>query len=169
MDIRSISVHIRYSKPLADGSHKTVEISAKGSLAPGEDWHKAEVALYHELGETMKYIFSGNGFGKPALTGPGKPHNTPAKPVETAPSQLEPQALLPEAPDPVQEILKGRTLMVEPPTGRRLVPGSLTWQGPTVETARLSGHQWSAQLAQKGAFADDTLRLTLSLVYHGAP
>jgi hypothetical protein len=79
MDIRSISVHIRYSKPLADGSHKTVEISAKGSLAPGEDWHKAEVALYHELGETMKYIFSGNGFGKPALT---RPRKAPQYPCE---------------------------------------------------------------------------------------
>jgi hypothetical protein len=79
MDIQNISVHIRYSKPLADGSHKTVELAAQGTLNPGEDWHKAEVALYHELGETMKYVFSGNGSGKPALTGPGKPHNAPAR------------------------------------------------------------------------------------------
>jgi hypothetical protein len=82
MNIQNISVHIRYSKPLADGSYKTVELAAEGSLAPGEDWHKAEVALYHELGQAMKYVFSGNGSGKPALTGPGRPHNGPEKPIQ---------------------------------------------------------------------------------------
>jgi hypothetical protein len=85
MNVNNISVHIRYSKPLADGSYKTVELGAEGTLNPDEDYHDAQVALYHELGSTMKYVFSGNGAGKP--------QNDREKPVETAPSQPEPQEL----------------------------------------------------------------------------
>jgi hypothetical protein len=82
MNVQNISVHIRYSKPLADGSYKTVELAAEGTLAPDEDYHDAQVTLYHELGETMKYVFSGNGSSKPTLTGSGKPQNGPEKPVQ---------------------------------------------------------------------------------------
>jgi hypothetical protein len=91
MEIQSISVHIRYSKPLADGSYKTVELAAEGTIAPGEDWHEAEVALYHELGETMKYVFSGPGSGK-VKHGPEMPLSTPLRAgSQTAPSQPDPQ------------------------------------------------------------------------------
>jgi hypothetical protein len=65
MNIQNISVHIRYSKPLTGGSYKTVELAAEGTIAPDEDYHQAQVSLYHALGETMKYVFSGNGSGKP--------------------------------------------------------------------------------------------------------
>jgi len=80
MDVTSITVHIRYSKSLADGSYKTVELGAERTLNPDEDYHEAQVALYHELGETMKYVFSGNGAGKS--------QNSPEKP---APPQPETQ------------------------------------------------------------------------------
>jgi hypothetical protein len=71
MIINTVSVSIRYSKPMGDGSFKTVEIGAEATLNPDEDFHDAQVTLYHELGGTMKYVFSGNGSGK-AQPGPEK-------------------------------------------------------------------------------------------------
>jgi hypothetical protein len=76
MDIQNISVHIRYSKPLADGSHKTVELGAEGTLAPGENWHEAELSLYNELGQAMKHAFASNGSSRAAQAGSGQ---APAK------------------------------------------------------------------------------------------
>jgi hypothetical protein len=59
---------------MGDGSFKTVEIEAEATLNPEEDYHEAQVALYHELGDTMNYVFSGNGAGKS--------HNGPPKAVQ---------------------------------------------------------------------------------------
>jgi hypothetical protein len=83
MNVNAISVHIRYSKPLADGSHKTVELAAEGTLAPGEDWHEAELSLYNELGQAMKQAFASNGSGK-AQNGPEKSAQAPAKKTPTS-------------------------------------------------------------------------------------
>jgi hypothetical protein len=82
IDIQSISVHIRYSRPLPDGSFKTAEIGAEGNLAPGEDWHEAQVALYKELGMQLKAMFNSNGSGRP--------QNGPETPVQTAPAPAPP-------------------------------------------------------------------------------
>jgi hypothetical protein len=93
MDIQSISVHIRYSKQMPDTSFKTVELGAEGTLAPGEDWHKAEVPLYHELGETMKTCSPATVQERlrMALRSPHSP-----LPINQTPP-------LQEAPDPIQE------------------------------------------------------------------
>jgi hypothetical protein len=72
MDIQNISGHIRFSRPMADGAWKSVELGAEGTLSPGEEWNEAQVALYHELGATMKYVFSGTGSGR-APNGPETP------------------------------------------------------------------------------------------------
>jgi hypothetical protein len=79
MKVNTISVNIRYSRQMPDGSHKTIELSAEGTMDPDEDRHKAQVTLYHELGKTMKYVFSGNGSGK-AQIGPEKPVEPPPAP-----------------------------------------------------------------------------------------
>jgi hypothetical protein len=83
MEVQTITVHVRYSKPMTDGAVKTVELGAEASLSPDEDYHEAQVALYHELGETMKYVFSSNGAGNPTSTGSGQAQNSPEKLVET--------------------------------------------------------------------------------------
>jgi hypothetical protein len=83
MEIQTITVHVRYSKPMTDGAFKTVELGAEASLSPGDDYHEAQVSLYHELGETMKYVFSGNGSGKPANGSERRTEPDEVKPVET--------------------------------------------------------------------------------------
>jgi hypothetical protein len=80
MNVQTIRVNIRYSCAMADGAWKTVELGAEGALTPDEDYHQAQLALYHELGQTMKYVFSGNGSGKA--------QNSSLKPIQIAPSQL---------------------------------------------------------------------------------
>jgi hypothetical protein len=64
MRISTISVQVRYSKPMADGSHKTVELGVEGSLTDStEDWQEVQRDLYKDLGSQMRYAFSGNGTG----------------------------------------------------------------------------------------------------------
>jgi hypothetical protein len=77
MRATSISVKVRYSKPLADGSHKTVELFCEASLNNGEEaWQEAQTTLYRQLGEQMKYVWSGNSNGKQTQA------ETPAPPKE---------------------------------------------------------------------------------------
>lgn len=64
MKIDRITVNVRYSQGLAKGSFKTVELGAEGTLTPEEDYHEAQLSLYHELGETMKYVFASTSAGK---------------------------------------------------------------------------------------------------------
>jgi hypothetical protein len=42
MDVQTISANVRYSKALAPGEHKTIELGAEASLDPGEDWGLAQ-------------------------------------------------------------------------------------------------------------------------------
>ena len=53
MNVQTIRVNIRYSCAMADGAWKTVELGAEGALTPDEDYHQAQLALYHELGQTI--------------------------------------------------------------------------------------------------------------------
>jgi hypothetical protein len=68
MKITTISASVRYSKALGDGSHKTVELSAEATVN-GEDWHTAQAALYTELGQQLKALWSANGNGSQQATG----------------------------------------------------------------------------------------------------
>jgi hypothetical protein len=71
MRVTVVSVNVRYSKPMADGSHKTVELSVESSLTSSdEDWHEVQRKIYAQLGEQMRYVFSGNGSGKVAQEPP---------------------------------------------------------------------------------------------------
>jgi hypothetical protein len=73
MNPTSVSVSIRYSKTMQDGSHKTVELSVEGTLSNNEPWKEAQVSIYKELGENMRYVFASNGTsggnGKHVLSG----------------------------------------------------------------------------------------------------
>jgi hypothetical protein len=71
MRVTVVSVNVRYSKPMADGSHKTVELGIEGSLTSSdEDWRAVQTDFYHQLGSQMRYVFSGNGSGKVAQAMP---------------------------------------------------------------------------------------------------
>jgi hypothetical protein len=60
MNPMSVSVSIRYSKTMQDGSHKTVELSVEGDLSNNEPWKEVQASLYKELGEQMRYVFASN-------------------------------------------------------------------------------------------------------------
>jgi hypothetical protein len=80
MKVDLVTVAIRYSKQLLDGSHKTVELGAEGTLdAEAEDWQETQAGLYHQLGDQMHYVFSANGAGK-ARNGPEKAVEAPPAP-----------------------------------------------------------------------------------------
>ncbi|HZA24553.1 MAG TPA: hypothetical protein VFA32_18470 [Dehalococcoidia bacterium] len=57
----SLSVSVRYSRPLADGSHKTVELSCEASLEAEESWKEAQAAMYTDLGKQIKAMFASSG------------------------------------------------------------------------------------------------------------
>jgi hypothetical protein len=66
MQVTRISANVRYSKQMPDGAFKTVELGAEGSLdSSDETWQEAQAALYHQLGDQLRYVFNGNGAGKP--------------------------------------------------------------------------------------------------------
>jgi hypothetical protein len=81
MRATSVSVNIRYSRPMADGSYKTVELGCEATLSSsGEDWQEAQATLYKQLGEQMRYVFNGSSNGKPVQKQPKA--ETPApKPI----------------------------------------------------------------------------------------
>jgi hypothetical protein len=86
MRVTVVKVNVRYSKQMPDTSFKTVELGLEGSLTNSDaDWAEVQRDLYHALGEQMRYVFSSNGSGKV--------QHGPEKPVETTPSQPEPQEL----------------------------------------------------------------------------
>jgi hypothetical protein len=89
MRINTVSVSVRYSKQMVDGNYKTVELGVEGSLdSSDEDWHEVQADLYHQLGNQMRYVFSGNGSGKVP--------NGPEKTVEAVPAEPLPPAPLRE-------------------------------------------------------------------------
>lgn len=70
MKVTAVLVNIRYSRPMADGSYKTVELGAEGSLDSGDDkWQEVQSDLYRQLEDQMRHVF--NGAGK-AQNGPEK-------------------------------------------------------------------------------------------------
>jgi hypothetical protein len=59
--VSSVSVNVRYSKQMVDGSFKTVELGTEGNLDPSEDWQEVQSDLYRQLGDQMRYVFNGSG------------------------------------------------------------------------------------------------------------
>jgi hypothetical protein len=84
MRVTTVSVNVRYSKPMGDGAHKTVELGIEGSLTDSsEDWCEVQRNIYAQLGDQLRYVFNGNGSGKA--------QNGSEKPIRGAHSQPEPQ------------------------------------------------------------------------------
>jgi hypothetical protein len=80
MRVTTVSVNVRYSKPMGDGSHKTVELGIEGSLTDNdEDWQEVQ----RNICDQLRYVFNGNGSGK-AQNGSEKPlrgaHSQPRTP-----------------------------------------------------------------------------------------
>ena len=63
MKITTISASVRYSKPLGDGSYKTVELGAEATLTGQDIWTEAQASLYQELGQQLKALWSTNSNG----------------------------------------------------------------------------------------------------------
>ena len=65
MKVTTVSANVRYSRPLGDGSYKTVELGAEASLSGQESWDKAQAELYEQLGSQLKALWNckngGNG------------------------------------------------------------------------------------------------------------
>ena len=61
MQITTISASVRYSKPLGDGSYKTVELGAEATLTAEETWTEAQANLYQALGHQLKALWTSNG------------------------------------------------------------------------------------------------------------
>jgi hypothetical protein len=71
MRVDRVTANVRYSKQMPDGAFKTVELGCESSLTDGdEDWREVQTNLYRQLGEQMRYVFSGNGSGKVAQEPP---------------------------------------------------------------------------------------------------
>ena len=60
MKVTTVSASVRYSKPLGDGSHKTVELSAEATPSLNENWTDAQASLYQQLGQQIKALWNGN-------------------------------------------------------------------------------------------------------------
>jgi hypothetical protein len=96
MQVTSVSVNVRYSKQMADGSFKTIELGCEGTLnSSNDDWQEVQASLYHQLGDQMRYVFSGNGAGKVQN---GSESHGQAPTAHSSPPPA-PGALLPGAPD----------------------------------------------------------------------
>lgn len=63
MKVTTVSASVRYSKPMGDGSYKTVELGAEATLTAEETWTKAQASLYQELGQQLKALWIANSNG----------------------------------------------------------------------------------------------------------
>ena len=63
MKITTVSASVRYSKPLGDGSYKTVELGAEATLTAEDIWIEAQASLYQELAHQLKSLWTSNSSG----------------------------------------------------------------------------------------------------------
>jgi hypothetical protein len=113
MRLNKVSVNIRYSRQMNDGSFKTVELGCEGSLDSGdEDWRELQAHLYQELGEQMRHFFSGNGSGKAQNGSEKAVEDIPAPPPPL--SSTTEGALVRGTRDQFQEVRQGWQDMVLP-------------------------------------------------------
>ena len=93
MKVTEIGATVRFSKPQPDGSHKTIEVTARGSTDEKESWRTALAWLYSELGSELKHIWAnGNGKTKQCASGGPESNVAPSQTVEPPNGQLEPPA-----------------------------------------------------------------------------
>jgi len=82
MQVTKVSARIRYSKPIGDGSFKTIEISAEGAIGHNENWQEAQSNLYDHLAGQLREIWTKKG----QKTNGGQPTSTNG--VRTADTSL---------------------------------------------------------------------------------
>jgi hypothetical protein len=71
MKVTTVSVSIRYSKSLAPGEHKTLELSAEGGVSEDDDWFTCQQGLYSQLTTQLRRLWAQNGvIQEPAPDGP---------------------------------------------------------------------------------------------------
>ena len=64
MKVTTVSANVRYSKALADGAWKSIELSAEASLDAKEEWQDAQAELYSQLGQQLKTLWATNSNGQ---------------------------------------------------------------------------------------------------------
>jgi hypothetical protein len=57
MEVVKVSASVRYSRALAQGQHKTVELSAEASIDVGEDWVLGQQGLYSMLAQQLRSLW----------------------------------------------------------------------------------------------------------------
>jgi len=83
MKITTVSATVRYSKPLPDGSWKSVELSAEATLEPQETWTEAQARLYTDLGQQLRTLWTEKANGN------GQANNDAVKAEDTSNGQSE--------------------------------------------------------------------------------
>lgn len=59
MYVDRVSACLKYSRQLAEGQYKTVELGAEAAIQPDEDWQKAQNELYQQLVAQLRTLFKG--------------------------------------------------------------------------------------------------------------
>lgn len=70
MKVDKVTVNVRYSRALAQGEHKTVELGVEASIDAREDWQAAQATLYSQLAQQFRELWQKNGTTPHALDVP---------------------------------------------------------------------------------------------------
>jgi hypothetical protein len=66
MNVNKVTATVRYSQDSGKGAWKSLELGAEASINEKEDWMKAQVALYGQLAQQFKALWSANNGRTPA-------------------------------------------------------------------------------------------------------
>ena len=58
MKVTTVSANIRYSRDSGHGAWKVVELGAEATVEQREKWTDAQGALYHQLGQQLKALWT---------------------------------------------------------------------------------------------------------------
>ena len=58
MKVTTIGAVVRFSRPQADRSYKTVELSAEATFDPAEAWKESQDQLYADLSDQLKALLA---------------------------------------------------------------------------------------------------------------
>ena len=58
MKVTTISASVRYSRAINTGEYKTIELCAEATLEPNETWTEAQAALYQDLGQQLRTLWT---------------------------------------------------------------------------------------------------------------
>ena len=84
MQVTKVSASVRYSRALAQGEHKTVELSAEASVEEGEQWTLCQQGLFAQLSAQLREVWGWGQNGHPQ-----NGHERPKEEVQSLPPAEE--------------------------------------------------------------------------------